>query len=274
MRDFRLVLEYDGSNFEGWQIQAGACRTVQGCLLVAAEKISQAPARVQGSGRTDSGVHAEGQVVALSLDTSLDSQELLRALNGNLPRDVVVLSAELASADFDPRRQAVSKLYRYAIWNGPLRSPLRTLVALPAGARSQGDAQRCPDAVGRARFCLLPGGGFGGRRDRARIVSDRHRRGSRGRDFDRSRGVGVLAPHGAEHRRDTSRSGPRATGARFHGCVAREPRPRTSRSHGAGFGPDPGLGAVCGLAARRIGPRRGFPWKVSPLRPLCTVDPT
>lgn len=125
MRDFRLVLEYDGSNFEGWQIQAGDCRTVQGCLLVAAEKISQAPARVQGSGRTDSGVHAEGQVVALSLDTSLDSGELLRALNGNLPRDVVVLSAEPASADFDPRRQAVSKLYRYAIWNGPLRSPLR-----------------------------------------------------------------------------------------------------------------------------------------------------
>lgn len=125
MRDFRLVLEYDGSNFEGWQIQAGDCRTVQGCLRTAAEKISGSGIRVQGSGRTDSGVHAEGQVAALSLDTSLDCCELLRALNGNLPRDMVVLSVDPAAAGFDPRRQARAKLYRYAIWNGRLRSPLR-----------------------------------------------------------------------------------------------------------------------------------------------------
>lgn len=126
MRDFRLVLEYDGANFEGWQIQSGDCRTVQGCLQVAAEKISGSTARVQGSGRTDSGVHAEGQVAALSLDTVLDRCELLRALNGNLPRDMVVLSVDTAATGFDPRRQASSKLYRYAIWNGPLRSPLRS----------------------------------------------------------------------------------------------------------------------------------------------------
>lgn len=126
MRDFRLVLEYHGADFEGWQIQPGDCRTVQGCLQVAAEKISGSTARVQGSGRTDSGVHAEGQVAALSLDTALDCPELLRALNGNLPRDMVVLSVDPAAAGFDPRRQATSKLYRYAIWNGPLRSPLRS----------------------------------------------------------------------------------------------------------------------------------------------------
>lgn len=125
MRDFRLVLEYDGADFEGWQVQADDCRTVQGCLRDAAEKISGTTARVQGSGRTDSGVHAEGQVAVVSLDTTLESAELLRALNGNLPRDIVVLLAAPASEGFDPRRQATSKLYRYAIWNGPLRSPLR-----------------------------------------------------------------------------------------------------------------------------------------------------
>lgn len=125
MRHFRLILEYDGLAFEGWQIQAGDCRTVQGCLLEAAEKLAGPGARVQGSGRTDSGVHAEGQVVALALDTMLEPQELLRALNGNLPRDMVVLFAERTTEAFDPRRQAVSKLYRYAVWNGSQRSPLR-----------------------------------------------------------------------------------------------------------------------------------------------------
>lgn len=125
MRHFRLVLEYDGTSFEGWQIQAGDSRTVQGCLLEAAEKISRPGARVRGSGRTDSGVHAEGQVVALALDTTLAPRELLLALNGNLPRDMAVQSVESVTEAFDPRRQATSKLYRYAIWNAPLRSPLR-----------------------------------------------------------------------------------------------------------------------------------------------------
>jgi tRNA pseudouridine38-40 synthase len=125
MRHFRLILEYDGSGFEGWQVQAGEGRTVQGCLLEAVEKIAGPGGRVRGSGRTDSGVHAEGQVVALAIDTTLESAALLRALNGNLPRDMVVLCAETTSEAFDPRRQAVSKLYRYAVWNGPLRSPLR-----------------------------------------------------------------------------------------------------------------------------------------------------
>jgi tRNA pseudouridine38-40 synthase len=120
-----LILEYDGTAFEGWQIQAGDCRTVQGCLLEAAEKIAGPGARVRGSGRTDSGVHAEGQVVALSLEVDFEPEELLRALNGNLPRDMVVQRAECTTEAFDPRRQAVSKLYRYAIWNGALRSPLR-----------------------------------------------------------------------------------------------------------------------------------------------------
>jgi tRNA pseudouridine38-40 synthase len=125
VRYFKLVLEYDGAAFEGWQVQAGDARTVQGCLLTAVEKICGPGARVAGSGRTDSGVHAEGQVAGVHAETELDAATFLRALNGNLPRDVVVLSAESVPAGFDPRRHATSKLYRYAIWNGPVRSPLR-----------------------------------------------------------------------------------------------------------------------------------------------------
>lgn len=163
MREFRLVLEYDGRDFEGWQIQAGDRRTLQGCLLAAAEKLSNTPARVRGSGRTDSGVHAEGQVVALSIDTPLTGEELLRALNGNLPRDMVVLCVEPAEAGFDPRRQAKSKCYRYAIWNGPLRSPLREERWLhfpqPLDLRAMGEAARL--LLGQHDFACFQAAGSG-----------------------------------------------------------------------------------------------------------------
>ncbi len=126
MRHFRLVLEYDGAAFEGWQIQPDGVRTVQGALVEAAQKLAGGGEMiVRGSGRTDSGVHAAGQVASVSLETDLDAEALLKALNGNLPRDVVVLEAEACDADFDPRRQAKTKSYLYAVWNGPLRSPLR-----------------------------------------------------------------------------------------------------------------------------------------------------
>ncbi|MEO1912417.1 MAG: tRNA pseudouridine(38-40) synthase TruA [Myxococcales bacterium] len=146
MGHYRLVLEYDGAAFEGWQIQAGASRTVQGCLVEAAQKISQGEVKVRGSGRTDSGVHAEGQVVALEIDWSEEPLALLRALNGNLPRDVAVRSASATSPDFDPRRHAEGKQYRYAIWNGPARAPLRenrwTHIAQPLDLDAMGEAAR------------------------------------------------------------------------------------------------------------------------------------
>ena len=131
MPTFRLVLEYDGRDFEGWQLQPGDRRTVQGTLSQAVARITGAPpGRLAGAGRTDSGVHAEGQVAALRVDTSLDAAALQRALNGVLPPDVAVVSVEVAPDDFDPRRGAVSKLYRYQVWNAPRRSPLRVARAL------------------------------------------------------------------------------------------------------------------------------------------------
>jgi tRNA pseudouridine38-40 synthase len=122
---FRLVLEYDGTDFAGWQSQAHGVRTVQAALAAALAEIAGAPVRVTGAGRTDAGVHAEGQVAAATFDTRLDAATLQRALNAHLPRDVAVVDCALARDGFDPRREATGKLYRYAVWNGPAPSPLR-----------------------------------------------------------------------------------------------------------------------------------------------------
>lgn len=125
MARFKLVLEYDGARFEGWQIQPGA-RTVQGELAEAVTRVSgEAEPAVVGSGRTDSGVHAEGQVASVEIARPFTPNKLREALNGVLPRDVAVVEVEAAPADFDARKHARGKRYRYQIWNGRIASPLR-----------------------------------------------------------------------------------------------------------------------------------------------------
>lgn len=125
MPRFRLVLEYDGAELAGFQAQPDPRRTVQGLLTGAAERITGAPARVRGAGRTDAGVHAEAQVATLEAETEHAPGTLLRALNGVLPADVAVREVAPALPDFDPQRWARSKVYRYQVWNGRGRSPLR-----------------------------------------------------------------------------------------------------------------------------------------------------
>ncbi len=124
--NFKLTLEYDGSAFAGWQKQAQGERTVQGALEAALRTLGRAESlRVIGAGRTDAGVHAEGQVASVHFDTTLEPATLRRALNALLPPAMAVLAVEQVRAGFDARSSAASKLYRYAIWNGPVRSPLR-----------------------------------------------------------------------------------------------------------------------------------------------------
>ncbi len=125
MPKLRLVLEYDGTDFAGWQAQVGR-RTVQGALEAAIERVTGARVRVVGAGRTDAGVHAEGQVASVGLATRLAPAELQRALNAVLPRDVAVVRLASAPEGFHARRDAASKLYRYTVWNGRSPSPLRT----------------------------------------------------------------------------------------------------------------------------------------------------
>jgi tRNA pseudouridine38-40 synthase len=123
---FRLRLEYDGSDFAGWQLQPGGQRTVQGTLHEAFRRVTGREVRVIGAGRTDAGVHAEGQVASVVVDTELAPDRLRRALNGVLPPDLAVWACDRAPEGFHARYQARSKLYRYRIWNGESRSPLRT----------------------------------------------------------------------------------------------------------------------------------------------------
>lgn len=125
MAHFRLTLEYDGTGFAGWQRQADGQRTVQGVLEAAVCDVCGGPGRVTGAGRTDAGVHAAGQVAGVEVGTALDPATLARALNARLPDDVAVVGLVAAPADFHPRFDARSKLYRYRIWNGRVRSPLR-----------------------------------------------------------------------------------------------------------------------------------------------------
>jgi tRNA pseudouridine38-40 synthase len=122
---YRLTLEYDGAGFAGWQRQPVGQRSVQGELEGALRRVTGEAVRVVGAGRTDAGVHAEAQVASFRLEAAPDPLRLGRALNGVLPRDVAVRGCEKAPDDFHARFAALSKLYRYRIWNGASRSPLR-----------------------------------------------------------------------------------------------------------------------------------------------------
>jgi len=125
MPTYAVLLEYQGEAFEGWQVQSEGSRTVQGCLREAVETLTGERVIAQGSGRTDTGVHAEGQVASLVLESEWDSSRLARALNGVLPRDIGVHQVALAEDSFHPLRNAQAKQYRYRIWNQRARSPLR-----------------------------------------------------------------------------------------------------------------------------------------------------
>jgi len=128
-RRCRARVEYDGTDFAGFQVNPGM-RTVQGVLEDALGRLGNGSAtRVDGAGRTDAGVHATGQVIAFSYDGRLGIAELGRALDALLPSDVAVRDVRQAPAGFHPRYAARYREYRYTVWNGP-RSPLRERTAL------------------------------------------------------------------------------------------------------------------------------------------------
>ena len=119
-----LIVEYDGADFSGSQLQLNA-RTVQGELESAAATIfGDGVSRISLASRTDAGVHAFGQVASLDVDTSMPDEEMRRAMNGNLPADVCVKLVRRVSDDFDPRRDAVAREYSYTINDGPTHSPI------------------------------------------------------------------------------------------------------------------------------------------------------
>ncbi|HEX2439387.1 MAG TPA: tRNA pseudouridine(38-40) synthase TruA [Methylomirabilota bacterium] len=122
-RTYRLTLAYDGTGLHGWQIQPET-PTLQGLLLAAAHDVFEGEVRAIGASRTDAGVHALGQVVALTATSRLAPAAVRAALNAHLPREIRVWAAEDAAPGFDARRRARGKRYVYLIDNGPVASPL------------------------------------------------------------------------------------------------------------------------------------------------------
>lgn len=147
----RLTLHYDGSDFAGWQVQPGE-RTVQGELEAALGRLTGREIRVTAAGRTDAGVHATGQVVGVAVPPRWEAQELRRALNAVLPRDVWVADARSAPAGFHARYDAVARGYIYRLgtadvarspfmrrWCWPLGQPVSLAVLNDAAARFRGE---------------------------------------------------------------------------------------------------------------------------------------
>jgi tRNA pseudouridine38-40 synthase len=123
---YRITLAYDGADYFGWQMQVGR-PTIQSVLTGALERLEGAPVTAHGAGRTDAGVHAEGQVVSFKLSRERacewGGRDLRRAINGNLPPDIRVIDAEPVNEDFHARFDANSKTYRYQIYLAEVMSP-------------------------------------------------------------------------------------------------------------------------------------------------------
>lgn len=117
MRHIKLILQYDGSDYSGWQIQRKE-KTIQSLMEDAVFTVTEERVRVTGAARTDAGVHAFEQVAAFKTQSSLEPHVLLRAVNANLPHDIRVINAEECTADFHPRYSAKSKTYSYIISYG------------------------------------------------------------------------------------------------------------------------------------------------------------
>jgi tRNA pseudouridine38-40 synthase len=117
MRTVKLTVSYDGSDFVGWQRQ-GKGVSVQGLIEEALSTIDGSPVTLHGAGRTDSGVHAIGQVASARLHSAIDDRRLAQALNAHLPKTIRVTEVSTVPDDFHARFSAIAKSYEYRIWNG------------------------------------------------------------------------------------------------------------------------------------------------------------
>jgi len=119
---FKLVIEYDGTEYHGWQMQPNG-RSIQAVLQQAVHQLTGEAASVVAAGRTDAGVHARGQVISFALARPVAAETLVRGLNALTPPDICINNAEPVADDFHPRRAARSRVYVYRIWNRRWLSP-------------------------------------------------------------------------------------------------------------------------------------------------------
>lgn len=145
---FGFAIQYDGAAFHGWQIQPDH-RTVQGVLQEMLTRLGDRPCTVLGSGRTDTGVHARGQVASVDMPTSWSAEALHRSLNATLPADIRITWVRAASHDFHPRYDAIARTYEYSVGTTTeSQSPFLRRWCWPLGIELD------RDALGRAAECL------------------------------------------------------------------------------------------------------------------------
>lgn len=119
--NYKAVIQYEGTRYRGWQVQGNTENTIQGKLEALLSRMEGAPVEVHGSGRTDAGVHAAGQVISFRCAGGKSPEEIRDYMNRYLPEDMAVLSVEEAAPRFHARLHAVRKTYVYRIWNDPVR---------------------------------------------------------------------------------------------------------------------------------------------------------
>ena len=117
MRNFKIILQYEGTRYQGWQRQESTQNTIQGKLERLLTRLSGTEVEIQASGRTDAGVHAYGQVANFHMDTELSAQELMEKINEYLPEDIGVIAIEEVPERFHSRLNAKGKTYRYRVLN-------------------------------------------------------------------------------------------------------------------------------------------------------------
>lgn len=122
MRRIRVTVAYDGTEFSGWQVQPGL-PTIQGEIERVLAEIEGKPVQVDGSGRTDAGVHALAQVAAFHLENRIPCENLVKAMNRLLPRAIRIMDAAETAPEFHPRYAAIAKTYEYRIWRGAICPP-------------------------------------------------------------------------------------------------------------------------------------------------------
>jgi tRNA pseudouridine38-40 synthase len=123
MRHFKLTIAYDGTDFHGWQMQGRDRPTVQGEIVSVLRRLTQENIQLLGSGRTDAGVHALGQVASFRTQSGLSAAEFQRALNALLPQTIRIVGSEETGPDFNARWSAKGKVYRYRLYRGKVVPP-------------------------------------------------------------------------------------------------------------------------------------------------------
>lgn len=131
MYNYKLTIQYDGTRYRGWQVQGNTDQTIQGKVEGVLSRLTGQPVELHGSGRTDAGVHALGQVANVKLPHPIASSALLRELNRYLPADIGVIAVEPAPERFHARLNARSKTYRYRIWNSEIPNVLERSYLYP-----------------------------------------------------------------------------------------------------------------------------------------------